>query len=74
VFVIDFSRGFRIFWCAERGFWTVFCGQIVVKTWLLSVTISPLKIFHFFEVYFSPKVRDGRFAATLPSQLIHPAP
>jgi hypothetical protein len=36
----------------------------VVKTWFLSVTIPPLKIFHFFEIYFSPDVPDGRFAAT----------
>jgi hypothetical protein len=41
-----------------------FVGQIVVKTWFLSVTIPPLKIFHFFEIYFSPDVGDGQFAAT----------
>jgi hypothetical protein len=52
----------------------VFCGQIVVKTWFWSVTISPLKIFHFFQIYFLPDVRGGQFAAILPSQLIHPAP
>jgi hypothetical protein len=74
MFVIGFSGGFRRFWCAERGFWMVSCGQIVVKTWFLSVTFSPLKIFHFFEIYFSSDLRDGRFDATLPSQLIRPAP
>jgi hypothetical protein len=52
----------------------VFCGQIVVKTWFLSVTIPELKIFHFFQIYFSPDVQDGRFAATPGRQLIRPAP
>ena len=37
-YFLMFSGGFRRFWCAERGFWMVFCGQIVVKTWFLSVT------------------------------------
>jgi hypothetical protein len=52
----------------------VFCGQIVVKTWFLSDAIPPLKIFHFFQIYFLPDLRDDQFAANPGSQLISPAP
>jgi hypothetical protein len=56
-----FSRGFCEKRSAQHGFWMVFCGEVVVKTWFEDRTFPALKKFHFFEVYFPPPVSNGSF-------------